>query len=276
MDCINVDIPADEILLNSDRTRLTQALCNLLHNAVKFSPVGERIDVIVRADCGKVAIRVVDFGSGILSGAGDSIFDIFEQWGVSVPGQPSEPRFGLGLGVARSLVRLNGGAIHAKTAGPGRGTTVTVLLPTTRAACAQVSAAEHSVPPNSAPLRIVVVDDNRDSAYSLSVLLQMKGHAPRVAYCAVDALALARAYRPHLMLMDLSMPDIDGYGLLCQVRSADELADTVCVAVSGQTGESDRERTRRAGFEGHLGKPVELHALDAVLLRVSSGRDRSS
>ncbi|MBN3532436.1 response regulator [Burkholderia cenocepacia] len=193
-----------------------------------------------------------------------------------MPGQPSEPRFGLGLGVARSLVRLNGGAIHAKTAGPGRGTTVTVLLPTTRAACAQVSAAEHSVPPNSAPLRIVVVDDNRDSAYSLSVLLQMKGHAPRVAYCAVDALALARAYRPHLMLMDLSMPDIDGYGLLCQVRSADELADTVCVAVSGQTGESDRERTRRAGFEGHLGKPVELHALDAVLLRVSSGRDRSS
>ncbi|PRF36661.1 hybrid sensor histidine kinase/response regulator [Burkholderia multivorans] len=271
----NLDIPADEIVLNGDRLRLTQALCNLLDNAVRFSPVGERIDVVVRADGGKVAIPVVDFRLGILPGAGDSIFDMFEQQGMSVPAQPGEPGFGLGLSVSRSLVRLHDGSVHAETAGPGRGTTVTVLLPTTRAACDQVSAAEHSIPPSSAPLRIVVVDDNRDSADSLGVLLQMKGHAARVAYCAVEALALARGFRPHLMLMDLSMPDVDRFGLLCQVRSSDELAETVCVAVSGQTGASDRERTRRAGFDDHLGKPVEMQALDAVLLRVASGRTRS-
>ncbi|HEM7811994.1 TPA: response regulator, partial [Burkholderia multivorans] len=117
--------------------------------------------------------------------------------------------------------------------------------------------------------RIVVVDDNRDSADTLAVLLQVKGHAPRVAYSADEALALARDYTPHLMLIDLTMPDVDGYALLQALRRIDALADTACVALSGHAQPSDRARSTSAGFDDHLVKPVEMPVLDALLQRVA-------
>ncbi|MCM3016422.1 response regulator, partial [Bacillus subtilis] len=117
--------------------------------------------------------------------------------------------------------------------------------------------------------RIVVVDDNRDSADTLAVLLQLKGHAPRVAYNAADALALARDYLPQLMLLDLTMPDIDGFTLLQELRAIDTLRDTTCVALSGHARASDLARTERAGFDDHLVKPVEMAVLDALLQRVA-------
>ncbi|HDR8896299.1 TPA: response regulator, partial [Burkholderia territorii] len=124
-------------------------------------------------------------------------------------------------------------------------------------------------PPAGAPLRIVIVDDNRDSADTLGVLLQVKGHAPRVAYNAADALAIARDVVPHLMLIDLSMPDVDGFTLLHELRAIEVLAGTTCVALSGHASPADLARTASEGFDDHLVKPVEMAVLDALLQRVA-------
>ena len=121
---------------------------------------------------------------------------------------------------------------------------------------------------DTTPLRIVIVDDNRDSADTLAVLLQVKGHAPRVAYNAHDAVALARDYAPQLMILDLTMPDVDGFTLLHELRAIDALRDTTCVALSGHASAAD-QRTARAGFDEHLVKPVEIAVLDALLQRVA-------
>ncbi|KUY77410.1 ATP-binding protein [Burkholderia cepacia] len=267
---IHVDLPPDAVLLHGDDARLVQVLHNLLDNASKFSPHGGRIDVGARTEGPVVAIRVSDLGVGIANGALETIFDLFEQEGA--PGRRPSDGFGLGLAICRTFVELHGGRISAESAGPGRGATFTVRLPIdrmgrTERVCAPEPAA--FAQPVATPLRIVVVDDNRDSADTLAVLLQMKGHAPRVAYRADEALALARDFVPHLMLVDLTMPDVDGFTLLYELRAIDALRDTTCVALSGHGRASDLARTERAGFDDHLVKPVEMVVLDALLERVA-------
>jgi len=268
---IRVDLPADSVVLHGDDARLVQVLHNLLDNASKFSPHGGRIDVGARLDGQSVAIHVVDHGVGIAPGALETIFDLFEQEGAS--GRAPSDGFGLGLAICRSFVELHGGRIIAESDGPGHGATFTVWLPiahttrNTRAAPAAPAAAP--MQPGAEPLRIVVVDDNRDSADTLAVLLKLKGHAPRVAYHAGDALALARDYAPQLIILDLTMPDVDGFTLLRELRAIDALRDTTCVALSGHARASDLARTESAGFDDHLVKPVEMAVLDALLQRVA-------
>ncbi|WP_322080834.1 ATP-binding protein [Burkholderia sp. BCC1972] len=267
---IHVDLPADAVLLHGDEARLVQVLHNLLDNASKFSPQGGRIDVGARVEGPVVAIRVTDRGVGIAPGALEAIFDLFEQQGA--PGRPPSGGFGLGLSICRTFVELHGGRISAESDGPGHGATFTVQLPIDRMArAAPVRAPEpaRNAPSDTTPLRIVIVDDNRDSADTLAVLLKVKGHAPRVAYHAAEALALARDYLPQLMILDLTMPDVDGFTLLQELRAIDALRDTTCVALSGHARASDLARTERAGFDGHLVKPVEMAVLDALLQRVA-------
>ncbi|RQS14823.1 ATP-binding protein [Burkholderia sp. Bp8998] len=267
---IRVDLPADPLVVCGDAARLVQVLHNLLDNASKFSPHGGRIDVGARVEGSVVAIRVTDHGVGIAPGSLESIFDLFEQEGVA--GRRPSDGFGLGLAICRSFVELHGGRIAAESDGPGHGATFTVRLPVEHAArTAPVDApAPRAIEqPAGVPLRIVVVDDNHDSADTLAVLLQVKGHAPRVAYNADDALALARDMVPHLMLIDLSMPDVDGFTLLRELRAIDALAGMTCAALSGHARPDDLARTASAGFDDHLVKPVEMAVLDALLQRVA-------
>ncbi|MCA7951696.1 response regulator [Burkholderia seminalis] len=267
---IHVDLPPEAVLLHGDDARLVQVLHNLLDNASKFSPHGGRIDVGTRTEGPVVAIRITDHGVGIAQNALETIFDLFEQEGA--PGRRPVDGFGLGLAICRTFVELHGGRISAESDGPGRGATFTVRLPIDRMGRTERGGepepAAHAQPA-AAPLRIVVVDDNRDSADTLAMLLQMKGHAPRVAYRADEALALARDYVPHLMILDLTMPDVDGFTLLYELRALDALRDTTCVALSGHARASDLARTERAGFDDHLVKPVEMAVLDALLQRVA-------
>ncbi|KVE24509.1 hybrid sensor histidine kinase/response regulator [Burkholderia singularis] len=266
---IRIDLPPDPVLLRGDAARLVQVLHNLLDNASKFSPHGARIDVDAHIEGPVVAIRVTDPGVGIAPGALESIFDLFEQEGA--PGRRPSDGFGLGLAICRSFIELHGGMISAESGGPGLGATFTIRLPVERAprtAPADTPAPRPPRQPAAGPLRIVVVDDNRDSADTLAVLLQVKGHAPRVAYNAHDALALARDTIPHLMLIDLSMPDVDGYTLLRELRAIDALAGMICVALSGHARAADLARTANEGFDDHLVKPVEMAVLDALLQRV--------
>ncbi|KVQ62766.1 ATP-binding protein [Burkholderia territorii] len=267
---IRVDLPPDPLVVRGDAARLVQVLHNLLDNASKFSPQGARIDVSAHAEPSMVAIRVTDHGVGIAPGALESIFDLFEQEGV--PGRRPADGFGLGLAICRSFVELHGGMIAAESRGPGHGATFTVRLPVehaARATPADAPAPRIAESPAGAPLRIVIVDDNRDSADTLGVLLQVKGHAPRVAYNAADALAIARDVVPHLMLIDLSMPDVDGFTLLHELRAIEVLAGTTCVALSGHASPADLARTASEGFDDHLVKPVEMAVLDALLQRVA-------
>ncbi|MPV60814.1 hybrid sensor histidine kinase/response regulator [Burkholderia sp. HI2761] len=267
---IRVDLPADSVVLHGDDARLVQVLHNLLDNASKFSPHGGRIDVGARIEGSSVAIDVVDHGVGIAPGALETIFDLFHQEGAS--SRSPSGGFGLGLAICRSFVELHGGRIVAESDGPGHGSTFTVWLPivqTTRNERAAPHAPAAPAQPAAVPLRIVIVDDNRDSADTLAVLLQLKGHAPRVAYNAADALTLARDYAPQLMLLDLTMPDVDGFTLLQELRAIDALRDTACVALSGHARASDLARSERAGFDDHLVKPVEMAVLDALLERVA-------
>lgn len=267
---LRVDLPPEPVVLHGDAGRLMQVLHNLLDNASKFSPHGSRIDVDARVKGAFVAIRVTDHGAGIAAGSLESIFDLFEQ--ERGPGQRASDGFGLGLAICRSFVELHGGIITAQSEGPGHGATFTVQLPVGQAA--HMAADEAPAPraaeqPAVAPLRIVVVDDNRDAADTLAVLLQVKGHTPCVAYNADDALALARDTVPHLMLIDLSMPDVDGFTLLHALRAIDALAGMSCVALSGHAQASDLARTASEGFDDHLVKPVDMAVLDALLQRVA-------
>ncbi|RKU00256.1 hybrid sensor histidine kinase/response regulator [Burkholderia sp. Nafp2/4-1b] len=267
---IRVELPADGVTVRGDVTRLVQVLHNLLDNASKFSPQGGRIDVGAQVEGPVVAIRVTDHGVGIAPSSLESIFELFEQ--ERKPDLHPSDGFGLGLAICRSFVELHGGMISAESDGLGHGATFTVRLPIapeTRTAPAEAPAPRAAEPRADAPLRILVVDDNRDSADTLAVLLQVKGHAPRAAYDADAALALARETVPHLMLIDLSMPDIDGYTLLRELRAIDTLAGMTCVALSGHASPTDLARTASEGFDDHLVKPVEMAVLDALLQRVA-------
>ncbi|MBN3835036.1 PAS domain S-box protein [Burkholderia sp. Ac-20344] len=262
---IDVALPAGEINLRGDRARLVQVLHHLLDNASKFAPRGSQIDVAALAEGGTIEIRVTDRGPGIAPSALVSIFDLFDQQGAV--SAPPPVRLGLGLALCRSFVRLHGGSIFAESPGRGQGATFVARLPTTSEAISRAAPLRGDTDTVLMPLRIVVVDDDHDTANTLSVLLQAEGHAPRVAYDAYDALRLARTYRPHLMLIDLSMPHVDGFELLRRLRSAEGFAGTHFVAVSGYIRPADHERTQHAGFDAHLTKRVEMHALEEVLLR---------
>ncbi|MGZ2749507.1 PAS domain-containing hybrid sensor histidine kinase/response regulator [Burkholderia stagnalis] len=267
---VHVDLPAQPVVLQGDEIRLIQVLHNLLDNASKFSPTGGRIDIGARADGQAVVIRVSDRGIGIAPRALESIFDLFVQESEASP--HTVGGFGLGLAICRSFVELHGGTIDAQSEGLGHGATFVVRLPIRRANVASSASPRVGAPRPAAPLRIVVVDDNRDAADTLAILLRVKGHAPHAAYDARHALALAQEHVPHLMLLDLSMADVDGFALLRALRSIDALRRTRFVAVSGLAQPSDRLRTARAGFDDHLVKPVEMATLDALLQRVAHDR----
>jgi PAS domain S-box-containing protein len=262
---IRVVMPAAPLQVSGDQTRLVQVLQNLLNNASKFSANGTQISIHVTTERRSLVIRVKDEGRGIPANAIDSIFDLFVQEGHAQ--NPTDTGLGIGLTLCRSLVELHGGAIQAFSAGRGRGSTFTVRLP-----LAAGAHGEHDevAPPRVAPaagsgLRVLVVDDNRDSADSLAMLLEMKGHDARVAYDGENALAVARAFLPQLVLTDLAMPNVDGFGLLRELRSNPLLSLTRIVAMSGFGQASDREQSLAAGFDAHLVKPLEISVLDALL-----------
>ncbi|HEY4352746.1 MAG TPA: PAS domain S-box protein [Paraburkholderia sp.] len=266
---IKVVLPATPLVVRGDLTRLVQVLQNLLNNASKFSPNGTQISIHVGTERRAVVVRVKDHGRGIPEHALNSIFDLFMQEGHAQ--NPTDTGLGIGLTLCRSLVELHGGAIQAASAGRGHGSTFTVRLP-----LAAGSGPDHDdpLPPVMAvtdrtALRVLVVDDNRDSADSLAVLLEMKGHEARVAYDGASALAAAKIYLPQLVLTDLAMPNVDGFGLLRELRSNPMLSLTRIVAMSGFGQSSDREQSLAAGFDAHLVKPLEMSVLNELLESVA-------
>jgi PAS domain S-box-containing protein len=261
-----VDLPAERVVLEGDLVRLAQVLSNLLHNAAKYTQDGGRIELSATGRDGEVVVRVRDNGMGIPAEMLARIFDLFMQADRSL--SRSEGGLGVGLTLVRSLVEMHGGTVEAHSEGPGRGTEIVVRLPARveaePTAMAAPAAAEGDG--EAARRRVLVVDDNEDSADSLALLLELKGHEVRVALDGPAALATAHAFQPEVVLLDIGLPGMDGYEVARRLRAerAGE-GGLLLVALTGYGQDEDRRRSREAGFDHHLVKPVDFDELTRVL-----------
>ncbi|SOZ10692.1 PAS domain-containing hybrid sensor histidine kinase/response regulator [Cupriavidus taiwanensis] len=259
------------IRVDADKTRLVQVMQNLVLNASKFSPPGTVVTIAAAVQNRTLEIRVSDQGRGISPHALDDIFQLFVQ--ESRPGTDVQGGLGIGLSLCRSLVELHGGTIAATSAGPGLGSTFTVRLPLP---AARRSDDPHGAgPPASGQAaavlqarRILLVDDNRDAADSLAMLLEMCGHEVTIAYDGAEALHVASRCRPHIALIDLAMPGMDGFEVVRAMREVAGTEATRFVALTGFGQPADREHTEAAGFDAHLVKPVELETLFGTIARL--------
>ena len=260
---LDVRLPEEPLTLNADSVRLTQVLANLLNNAAKYTDQGGRIELDARRDGFEVEIAVRDNGIGIPAGHLPAVFDMFTQ--AHRAAGRGQGGLGIGLAMVKSLVQMHGGTVEARSAGTGMGSEFVVRLP-----LAETPDAAHdgAAGADAAPLagqRILVVDDNQDAADTLAMLLDADGAQARAVYDGPSALAALPVMRPHTVLLDLGMPDMDGFEVARRIRADPALGGVRIVALTGWGQESDRERTRGAGFDFHLTKPVDLHMLHAWL-----------
>jgi PAS domain S-box-containing protein len=252
-----------------DLTRLAQVVTNLLNNAAKFTPEYGRIEINTKRTNGDAAIEVKDNGAGIPADMLPIVFDLFVQSGRTIDG--SQGGLGIGLTLVRRLTEMHGGTVTASSEGPGRGSTFTVRLPLASAKTATrdepltVPRASDGPPPRG--LRVLVVDDNRDSADSLRMLLGALGNDAKTAYDGQRALELAVDLGPELVVLDIGLPGMSGYDVAKRLRQMPETADAVIVALTGYGSESDRHRSAEAGFDDHLVKPVDFTRLEELLAR---------
>ena len=254
---------ADEPLpLFADATRLVQVVNNLLNNAAKYTPHGGVVTLATRREQNEAVLTVSDNGVGIAPDALDEVFGMFNQVGRSR--DRTHGGLGIGLSLVRSMVGLHGGSVSAASAGPGLGSTFTVRLPL-------AAGSADAVPSHPAPVspvhkvRILVVDDNRDAADTLSSLLDLLGHNAQVANDGSSALEAMQDFRPQVVFLDIGMPVMNGYEVAEAIRNDRRFDQPLLVALTGWGGEDDRQRTTAAGFDLHLTKPVDLDAIEKML-----------
>ena len=271
-----VVLPEEPVVVEGDLIRLAQALSNLLHNAAKYTPQGGRITLSVELEDMQGVIRVRDNGVGIPQKMLPDIFEMFVQGERSL--DRSQGGLGIGLTLVRSLVEMHGGTVEAHSEGLGHGAEFVVRLPLLpdlrlRRPDAALGGDGEGVAAKSPGRRILVVDDNKDSADSLAMLLQVLGHEVRTAYSGPNAVKVALAFVPELVLLDIGMPGMDGYEVARRLRGEAILQKTLLVAQTGWGQEEDRFRALQAGFDHHLVKPVELTALQTLLAQMERGQE---
>jgi CheY-like chemotaxis protein len=243
-----------------DGTRVSQILVNILNNASKYTPEGGSISVTAQADDAWVSIVIEDTGSGISSDLLPKIFDLFSQGERTL--DRSEGGLGIGLSLVKKLVEMHDGRIAVQSPGPGLGTTVTVDLPRLHHHEPHSGAALSALdaPSEGAVRRILIVDDNRDAADSLAMLCETENHITRVAYSSMEALDAARDFRPDVALLDIGLPEMDGYELARRLRQKGGTAPLL-IAITGYGQAEDRIRAQEAGFDLHFVKPVNVESL---------------
>ncbi|WP_177207730.1 hybrid sensor histidine kinase/response regulator [Massilia yuzhufengensis] len=260
----------DAAIVMGDRKRLVQVLANILNNAAKYSGDGGNIvlETETEARPAHVLVHVVDDGIGMSADLATHAFDLFAQ--AERSSDRSAGGLGLGLALVKSLAELHGGGVTCTSPGLGKGSRFTVCLPRMAAADLRADAAPGApaAQPNARPLRILVVDDNVDAAAMLAMLLEASGHQVAVEHGGLQALARAEAGPPEVCLLDIGLPGMDGTELAQRLRRLPGTAGAVLVAVTGYGQESDRERTRAAGFDHHLVKPLDTRELFAILEKV--------
>jgi signal transduction histidine kinase len=263
--------PAPPLWVKGDHMRLAQVLSNLLNNAARYTDEGGLITLSVSQETSMAVIKVQDTGIGIAPEMLPHIFDLFTQADGSL--SHSQGGLGIGLTLVRRLVEMHGGTVSAASAGIGQGSEFTVRLPlVSDVQYKTVEPARAEPQPLCAKLRILVVDDYPDALESLSMLLQAEGHEVDTANCGVKAVERAQAFRPQVVLLDIGLPDLDGYEVAQRLRELPETQQAVLIALTGYGQPEDRARSKRAGFDHHLLKPVDPDVLADLL--ASAGETR--
>jgi CheY-like chemotaxis protein len=264
---LEVNLPAEAVFLDADHLRLSQVISNLLMNATKYSDPGGQITLSCAVQDGSLQLSVRDNGIGIAPESLAGIFEMFSQ--VDSMTRRSEGGLGIGLALVKGIVELHGGQVEARSEGLGKGSEFKVRLPVAVAAKAAEVSADDSTQEPSPARRILVADDNRDAAESLAMLLAMAGHEVRVAHHGRDALAVAQVFRPDTALLDIGMPEMNGYEVAQALRSEPWAGGIRLIALTGWGQESDRRRALEAGFDHHLIKPVDPDQLTGLIVRQS-------
>ena len=266
---LSVELPEQPLRLEGDPVRLAQVFSNLLINAAKYTDPGGQVHLRAVRNGAEIAVAVCDNGAGIAPEVLPRLFTPFSPGTAS--GQYPSGGLGLGLSLVRGLVERHGGRVEARSAGVGQGSEFIVHLPL-GASDPQVQPLPPPAP-QAAPFRrqkVLVVDDNRDAADSCGALLELSGHEVQTAYSAHDGYLLAEAFRPDVLLLDIGLPDVDGYALARRIRAMYWGRDLRLVALTGWGQEADKSRARQAGFDHHLTKPVTYQQLDGLLRSAAS------
>lgn len=271
---LTLETPEEPVYLDADRTRLGQVFANLLSNAAKYSEPGGRItlSVAVKRRENLVSIAVKDEGIGVAAEQLPRIFEMFSQFVPSL--ERTQGGLGIGLALARGLVKLHGGNIEVHSDGLGKGTEVVVELPLASKPRSDRGDGTPSESPGAAPprARVLVVDDSEDIAESLGRVLSMRGYEAHLAHDGTQALAMAGALRPDAAVLDIGLPGMNGYDLARAIRNEPWGRSMTLIAVTGWGQLNDRSRSGRAGFDHHLVKPVEPSTLIELLARPAAPR----
>jgi signal transduction histidine kinase len=257
----HVSLEMESAWVDADRARVEQILSNLLDNAVKFTPAGKRISVELRKAGEWAELRVSDEGEGLAPESAERMFDLFVQGERGL--DRAAGGLGVGLALVKRLTEMHGGAVAAESAGPGRGATFTVRFPAVLPPAEP--AREPDVPVRMAPCRVLIVEDNDDTRQMLHETLAFSGHDVREARDGVSGLALAAEAQPDVALIDIGLPDLDGYEVARRLRAAPGGRGIGLVAITGYGQAEDQRRAYEAGFDAHLTKPVAPERLRQVM-----------
>jgi CheY-like chemotaxis protein/two-component sensor histidine kinase len=262
---LTLSIAPGQMGLLADPTRMEQVLVNLLTNAAKYTEEGGHI-ALTAVHEGTLVVTVKDDGVGIPREMLPRIFDLFAQVDRTI--DRAQGGLGIGLTLVRKLVELHGGTVTAASDGPGAGSEFTVRLPAVAGPVDQAATSKPSPPARARTgLRVLVVDDNRDTVAGMTRLLRASGYRVTAADDGSAGLEAARTDRPDVILMDIGLPGMDGYALARELRRDEAFKDAVLIAISGYGQEQDRSRSREAGFDHHLIKPVDYERLLSLLAR---------
>jgi PAS domain S-box-containing protein len=260
---VTVTLPPEPIFLDADPVRLTQVFGNILNNSCKYTDPGGRIWLTAERQGSDAIVKISDTGVGIPPDTLDGIFEMFAQIDRTL--ERSQGGLGIGLTLVKRLVEMHEGTVTAYSEGPGRGSEFVVRLPILAETPKADPGLEPAVQRATTGRRILVVDDNQDSAMSLAMLLELSGHEVRTAFDGLQALDAAGELRPEIVLMDLGMPNLNGYEAARRIRAQPWGEPMILIAVTGWGQDEDRRRTAEAGFNGHLVKPVDYNAFMELL-----------
>jgi PAS domain S-box-containing protein len=258
-----LDLPQQPIYVRGDRVRLAQVFSNILGNAAKYTPGGGNVRLELRREDTQAVVRIRDSGIGIPPHMLKFVFDLFAQ--VDRAYDRTGGGLGVGLTVAKRLVEMHHGRIEAMSLGVNTGSEFVVRLPVIADAQAVQAPRAHDAGARSVRRKVLIADDNQDAAASLGMLLHVMGHETRLAHDGLEALEAAEVFRPDIVLLDIGMPQLNGYETARRLRARPWAASTVLIALTGWGQEADRRRARDAGFHHHVVKPLDPDVLAEML-----------
>ena len=267
---LSINLPGEPVRIEADPVRLAQVLSNLLINAGKYTDPGGRVELSATQSRDEVVLRVRDNGIGISAEMMPRLFTMFSQAEGALA--RSEGGLGIGLALARGLIDLHGGSITAHSSGMGLGSEFVIRLPATSPAPQADIAGPETTDVAGSPVRVLVADDNRDSATTCGAFLESCGHDVRIAFSGVDAVATAENFQPQVVILDIGMPQMDGYEVARRLRRQSWARNCLLIAVTGWGQERDKERASAAGFDHHLTKPIDPAMLEPLLSQAASER----